>query len=74
MSKAIKISKIGILTLCAIISNGCYQNSCGISSSYWDEKTYYYDGQGNYREKCPDNIIYKEKALQQQEQDALESF
>lgn len=70
----LKILKIGVLILVCLVSSGCYQNSCGISSSYWDEKTYYYDAQGNYHEKCPDNIIYKEKALQQQEQDALESF
>lgn len=58
----------------AVLYGGCYQNACGISSSYWDEKGYYYDAQGNYHETCPENLIYKEKALQQQEQEALESF
>ena len=70
----LSVLKFCILALGVILLGGCYQNACGISSSYWDEKSYYYDAQGNYREKCPDNLIYKEKALQQQEQDALESF
>lgn len=61
------LSVIGIL-----LFNGCYyQNACGISNSYWDEKGYYYDSQGNYHEVCPDNIIYKDEVLKQQQQEAV---
>ncbi|QOQ98785.1 hypothetical protein IP360_00030 [Helicobacter winghamensis] len=52
--------------------SGCfYQNSCGISNSYWDEKSYYYDADGKYHEVCPDNIIYKDKVLKEQEQEEV---
>lgn len=49
--------------------SGClYQNACGISNSYWDEKGYYYDAQGNYREVCPENLIYKDEVLRKQQE------
>ena len=45
----------------ALLFSGCiYHNECGYSDSYWDEKSYYYDSQGNYIEVCPDNLLYKE--------------
>lgn len=50
----------------AFIFSGClYRNACGYGNSVWEDKTYYYDAQGNYREKCPDNVIYTDEALQQ---------
>lgn len=53
----------------AITLSGCfYQNACGISNSYWDEKGYYYDAQGGYHEVCPDNILYKDEVLKQQQE------
>lgn len=72
MIEVLRIFKLSLLICGIALYSGCYQNACGISSSYWDEKSYYYDAQGNYHEKCPDNLIYTEKALQQQEQDALD--
>ncbi|WP_104721269.1 hypothetical protein [Helicobacter mesocricetorum] len=51
--------------VCAVVFlSGClYRNKCGYSNSYWEEKGYYYDAQGNYREICPpDNIIYRDDA------------
>nr|WP_034290083.1 hypothetical protein [Helicobacter sp. MIT 11-5569] len=55
--------------LIAMGFSGCfYQNACGISNSYWDEKSYYYDAEGKYHEVCPDNIIYKDEVLRQQQE------
>lgn len=34
----LSVLKFGILALGVILLGGCYQNACGISSSYWDEK------------------------------------
>lgn len=45
--------------------SGCFRNKCGYSNNVWDEKGYYYDSQGNYRETCPDEnmLIYREDAM-----------
>ena len=46
-----------------VLLNGClYRNQCGYSNFYWEDKSYYYDAQGNYRETCPDNVIYRDDA------------
>lgn len=56
------LNAIGLLA----ILNGClYRNDCGYGNAVWDNKTYYYDAQGNYREKCPDNVIYNDESLRQ---------
>ncbi|MDD6055776.1 MAG: hypothetical protein SOW25_03570 [Helicobacter sp.] len=61
------VYKVFLGGILAIFFSGCvYQNACGISNSYWDEKESYYDSQGNYREVCPDNLIYKDKVLKEQ--------
>ncbi len=57
--------------LVAFVLSGCYQNSCGLSESYWDEKTYYYDAEGRYHEVCPDNFLYKDKVLQKQQEEEV---
>lgn len=62
-----KIMLIGFVI--ASLFSGClYRNSCGYGNAVWEDKTYYYDAQGNYREKCPDNVIYTDEALQQSQE------
>lgn len=46
------------ITLLPLFFSGCFwQNKCGISTHYYDEKKSYYDSQGNYIEECPENNI-----------------
>lgn len=55
-----KVTAIVFMALITILFNGClYNNECGLSPYYYDEKKSYYDSQGNYIEKCPERNVYK---------------
>ncbi|PZT48281.1 hypothetical protein B6S12_04965 [Helicobacter valdiviensis] len=57
--------RLAFLLVCsAIFFSGCvYHNRCGLSASDWEDKGYYYDSQGNYKETCPDDmLLYKDNA------------
>lgn len=67
-----RIRQIILMFFVAVFYGGCfYENACGISNSYWDEKGYYYDAQGQYHETCPDNLIYKDEVLKRQQQEEI---
>lgn len=56
------------LVCVSVLLSGClYRNECGYSYFFWEEKGYYYDSQGNYRETCPDNVIYRQDAPRNQD-------
>ncbi|EES90215.1 hypothetical protein [Helicobacter canadensis] len=59
------------LIISTFLSGCLYRNECGYSNSYWDEKGYYYDSQGNYVETCPDNLIYKDGKQPQMREEAF---
>lgn len=68
-----KFISIILLFIIALNLSGCvYRNKCGYSTSYWDDKEYYYDSQGNYKEVCPDNFIYRDEYIPNNE--LLEDF
>ncbi len=56
----------------ALVFSGClYRNECGYSNSYWDEKGYYYDSQGNYVETCPQNVFYRDDKKPKAQEEAF---
>jgi len=50
------------LPMLALFFSGCiFFNERGISSTYYNDCTHYYDSMGIYHEKCDENIIdYKD--------------
>lgn len=44
-----------------VFFQGCFFNERGISSTYYNDCSHYYDSRGLYREKCDENIVdYKD--------------
>jgi hypothetical protein len=43
-----------LVLLCGLILSGCY-SKCGLTEKYYCNCEEWYDAEGNYHKKCPEN-------------------